>query len=201
MPTFPRLHLPNRNPLPAASPVSLRRAQPADAALVVGWRSEASARRYQPLRPSSIDDVRSLFAAQANRTVGPRLAGDIYWIVEAGDTAVGRVSLYGINREHGRGEVSCLIGERYQGRGYGTAALRALAGCALTSDGADLWRIEAAVAVEHVASRRMVERVGFQCEGIARSYWMIDDEWLDVARYALLRPEWQAIGSIASNHG
>jgi ribosomal-protein-alanine N-acetyltransferase len=129
-------------------------------------------------------------AKQALRTIGPQLAGDIYWIVEAEDEPVGRVSLYGINREHGRGEVGCLIGERYRGRGYGTAALRKLSCLALTTDGIDLRRLEATVAVGHVASRRMVERVGFQCEGIARAFWQVDDELLDVARYALLRPEW-----------
>ena len=194
-------HLPDRNWLPASSPVALRQAQPADAALVAGWRREPSARRYQPLPPSSVDEVRSLLAAQALRTVGPHLVDSVYWIVEAGDELVGRVSLYGINREHGRGEVGCLIGERHRGRGYGTAALRALACLALTPDGVDLRRLEATVAVDHVASRRMVERVGFQCEGIARSYWIVDDQLRDVARYALLRPEWQAVSAVASDRG
>ena len=191
-------HLPNPNWPPESSLVTLRQAQPADAALVAGWRREQSARRYQPLPPASVEDVRALLAAQELRTVGPQLVGDVYWIVEAGGEPVGRVSLYGINREHRRGEVGCLIGERHRGRGYGTAGLRALACLALTSDGVDLRRLEATVAVEHVASRRMVERVGFQCEGIARAYWMVDDKLLDIARYALLRSEWQAIGAVVS---
>ena len=193
--------LPDRNWPPPSAPIALRQAHPTDAALVAGWRREASARRYQPLRPASVDDVRSLLATQALRTVGPQLAGDVYWIVEVEDEPVGRVSLYGINREHGRGEVGCLIGERHRGRGYGTAALRTLAYLALTSDGIDLRRLEATVAVEHVASRRMVERVGFQCEGIARAYWIADGELLDVARYALLRSEWQSMCSVAPDRG
>lgn len=196
MPRLARLLL-RHHPPPSA--VALRRAGPDDAALIVGWRGEASARRFQPLRPASVDDVRALLAQQAKRTVDPRLVGDTYWIVEAGREPIGRVSLADINREHGRAEVGCLIGERHQGRGYGTAALRALDTLALDPGTIDLWRLEALVAVGNVASRRMVERVGFRCEGTARAYWRLDGEWTDVARYALLRSDWQAGGAAADS--
>ena len=57
--------------------------------------------------------------------------------------------------------------------------------------GADLWRLEAVAAVANTASCRVLERVGFVREGVARAYLLIDGVRVDHARYALLRDDWR----------
>ena len=180
----------------ARSPVTvtLRRAEPADAELLAGWRSEPSAGRFQPLRRLVVDELRARLAAQP-KIVDPGLAGDVWFIIEANGRPVGGLSLKDIQREHGVGATGYTIGERYRGRGFATAAVRALAALALSPGGADLWRLEAIAAVGNMASRRVLEKVGFRCEGIARSYLVIGGERVDHARYALLRSEWEARGT------
>ena len=179
---------------PARPRVVLRRAAPADAALLAAWRAEPSAARYQPLRPFSVDALRARLAEQAARPVDPRLTGDVQWIVESPEGPVGWVSLKDVNREHGLGAVGYTVGERHRGRGYATAAVRALLPLALGPDGADLWRLEAVAAVDNLASRGVLERAGFRFEGIARAYLVIAGQRVDHARYAILRSEWQRPG-------
>ena len=181
-------------PRPAGHPpaVALRRATPADADLLATWRAEPSASRFQPLRPRPVADLRAQLAVQAPRMVDSRLAGDVLWIVETPEGPAGWLSLKDISREHGLGAIGYTLGERFRGRGYAVAAVRALLPLAFGTDGAALWRLEAVAAVENTASRRVLERAGFREEGIARALLVIAGERVDHARYALLRPEWQA---------
>ena len=76
------------------------------------------------------------------------------------------------------------MGEPYAGKGHMTAAVRALAPFVFQT--LRLRRIEAACLPTNTASIRLLERVGFQREGYARSYLCIDGEWRDHLLYALL---------------
>jgi ribosomal-protein-alanine N-acetyltransferase len=171
--------------------VHLRRARPADAELILAWRTEPSARRYQPLRPVTLDQLRQILGERAARAIGPALTGEVQWLLVAPGGPVGWFTLTVESREHGLGSVGYTIGERYRGRGYASAGLRALVSTAFSPRGADLWRLEAVAAVENAASCRVLERAGFVREGIARAYLLIDGVRVDHARYALLRDEWQ----------
>ena len=174
-----------------APTITLRRATSADAELIQEWRTEPSASRYQPLRRLTLAELRGALAERAARSLDARLDGEVQWVVEAGGEPVGWVTLTVTSREHAVGAVGYTIGERYRGRGYATAAVRALLPLALSPTRADLWRLEAVAAVDNTASRRVLERAGFRFEGIARSYLVIGGERVDHARYALLRPEWE----------
>ena len=52
-----------------------------------------------------------------------------------------------------------------------------------------LHRIEAACLPENIASMTLLERNGFQREGLARAYLRIDGAWRDHVLYALLERE------------
>jgi ribosomal-protein-alanine N-acetyltransferase len=106
---------------------------------------------------------------------------------------VGWITLRVTSRLHGVGELGYTLGSAFHRRGYMSAAIRQLLPLAFDPvAGANLWRIEAIAAVRNVASRTVLERAGFQFEGIARASLMINGERVDHARYGLLRPEWQS---------
>ena len=172
-------------------PVSLRRATPADAALIQAWRAEPSAARHQPLLPLTLAELRNRLAERAARPLDPRLDGEVQWVVEAAGRPVGWITLTVTSREHAVGTVGYTIGAAHRGRGHATAGLRALLPLAFGPAHADLWRLEAVAAVDNAASRRVLERVGFRGEGIARAYLAIGGRRVDHARYALLRPDWE----------
>jgi ribosomal-protein-alanine N-acetyltransferase len=81
------------------------------------------------------------------------------------------------------------IGARHAHRGYMTEAVTGLLAFAFESQG--LHRLEAACLSENEPSRRLLERLGFRREGVARSYLRIDGRWRDHLLYALLEEEWR----------
>ena len=76
------------------------------------------------------------------------------------------------------------MGERHAGRGRMTAALTALVPFAFERLG--LHRLEAACLPHNAASMRLLEKVGFQREGLARGLVCINGRWQDHIRFALL---------------
>jgi ribosomal-protein-alanine N-acetyltransferase len=80
------------------------------------------------------------------------------------------------------------IGAPYAGQGYMTDAVRTLV--PFVFDHLRLRRIEAACLPTNDPSIRLLEKVGFQREGYARSYLCIAGEWRDHLLYALLSTDW-----------
>ena len=76
------------------------------------------------------------------------------------------------------------MGAPYAGKGYMTAAVRAVLPFAFQT--LNLRRVEAACLPENAASIRLLERVGFTREGYARSYLCIAGHWRDHLLYAIL---------------
>ena len=79
------------------------------------------------------------------------------------------------------------MGEAHAGRGHMSRAVRAMAGFAFAE--LRLHRVEAACVPENEASRRLLEKVGFHYEGMARAYLRIDGAWRDHRLYALLETD------------
>ncbi len=102
-----------------------------------------------------------------------------------GDQLVGGLTLGQVRR--GVAQTATLgywMGEAYAGRGYMTQAVRAVLDHAFGT--LALRRIEAACLPNNSRSIRLLERVGFRQEGIARAYLQINGRWQDHAFYAIL---------------
>jgi ribosomal-protein-alanine N-acetyltransferase len=76
------------------------------------------------------------------------------------------------------------IGEKYANQGYMTAAVRAVV--PFVFDTLELHRLEAACLPTNSASIRLLEKIGFKREGLARRYLRINGAWQDHLLYALL---------------
>ncbi|BAQ16456.1 GNAT family N-acetyltransferase [Methyloceanibacter caenitepidi] len=79
------------------------------------------------------------------------------------------------------------VGEAYARQGYMTAAVRAVV--PFVFDSLELHRLEAACLPTNTASMRLLERVGFKKEGLARRYLRINGDWRDHVLYALLESD------------
>jgi RimJ/RimL family protein N-acetyltransferase len=73
------------------------------------------------------------------------------------------------------------------GQGIATEAAGAVLARAFRTG--ELHRVEAHVALENLASQRVVEKLGFQREGVARQIEYIDGHYLDHIQYSLLRTD------------
>jgi RimJ/RimL family protein N-acetyltransferase len=91
-------------------------------------------------------------------------------------------------------DVWYVIGDRGARRkGYATEAVRLLLGHLF--DATPLPRIGATCDVENMASVGLLERLGFQREGVMRSALFHHARWHDIAIYGVMRAEWTATRS------
>lgn len=91
------------------------------------------------------------------------------------------------NIRHGvaqTGHIGYWMGERFAGQGYMLEAVRLVATYAFAK--LHLHRIEAACIPGNERSVRVLEKAGFQREGLLRAYLRIDGAWQDHYLYALI---------------
>jgi ribosomal-protein-alanine N-acetyltransferase len=110
----------------------------------------------------------------------------IPYLVWDGDAIVGGISYQRVDTERGRVELGYWLLEGGRGRGVATRVVRALADRAFA---ADVNRVEAVVRPQNEASIRVLERVGFQREGLLRSLLRYRGERSDAFLYSLLPGE------------
>jgi ribosomal-protein-alanine N-acetyltransferase len=101
------------------------------------------------------------------------------------DQCIGMVNYHHREVRNRRLEIGYIIGRKHQRRGFGTEAVQAL--IQYCTDELAAHRIEALIHPENAASSRLVERLGFQCEGgPLTDYWCVGDKYLSVMMYALI---------------
>jgi ribosomal-protein-alanine N-acetyltransferase len=106
------------------------------------------------------------------------------WVVMYDGEFVGQLTVGSIMWGSARsGQVGYWIDEAVAGRGITPTALAmAIDHCFFV---VGLHRVEASIRPENVASRRVVEKLGFREEGLRRRYLHIDGAWRDHLCYAL----------------
>lgn len=120
--------------------------------------------------------------------------GYAYLIFSAeGERLVGGLSLSHVRR--GVTQAATLgywLGLPHVGQGHMTEAVRTVLGHAFGR--LRLHRIDAAVQPHNARSVRVLDRVGFRHEGLARRYLKINGAWQDHLLYALIAEEWDQGG-------
>ena len=171
----------------SAPRVTLRPAGPADAAHLKAWRGEASVARYQPLGELSLAQLRAELLAQNVEDLYRGRGEKFQWIILAEREPVGWITLVVTNWEHGLAEIGYALSTPYQRRGITREALAQL--LAQLFERTPLERIEARCAVDNEASRKVLEAVGFEREGVLRGYFELAGRRVDNYLYALLRAD------------
>ncbi|HEY2493622.1 MAG TPA: GNAT family protein [Paenibacillus sp.] len=175
------------------------------------------------IRPLQVSDVESLLAIRLNTRKAyepfePRRTEEFYTLHEQRqlilsreeDRLLDRAYMFGIftsdaeligqvtisNVVRGVGQyadVGYLIDLIHQGKGYMTAAL----GLALqyAFEALRLHRVQAVILPVNQPSRRVLEKSGFQREGIARRFLRINDQWQDHETFAILEEEYRDLYS------
>lgn len=173
-----------------ASDVPVRLAVPKShhAKLWLAWRNEPSARRYMPIEPWSESALKRRLGASVPDLSDPEKQ-EHRWIVQCGKESVGVVSVLRPSFLQGFAEISYHLAEAHQGRGIATAAVTQLVD--LIFDQTELERLMAVISVGNRASRRLVEKLGFQHEGTMRRHFVIGGRRVDQCLYGLLRRDWK----------
>jgi RimJ/RimL family protein N-acetyltransferase len=106
-----------------------------------------------------------------------------------GDRVVGTVTLFGFSKQHRRCELGYALAPGNWGRGYAREALSLALDFGF--DVLHLYRVEADIDPRNVNSIHLVERLGFQREGLLRGRYHVGSEIQDSAFYGLLASDWR----------
>lgn len=168
--------------------VTLRPAAPRDADLLRQWRSEASVRRYQPLNELPTAQLRADVASQRIADLYRGRGEKFQWIVQVDSQPAGWITLVVSNWEHGLAEVGYALSSPFQNRGLMSEALGQLLEDLFRNS--LLERIEARCATENLGSQRVLEKNGFEREGLLRGYFKLRGQRVDNYLYSLLRDDY-----------
>ena len=103
---------------------------------------------------------------------------------------VGHIIVFGIRAKDRLATIGIALGREYTGRGYGTDAMRIIAGYGFRELG--LHRIQLSVAQYNPAGIRAYEKAGFVEEGRRRESVWHDGRWYDEIQMSILDHEWAA---------
>lgn len=163
------------------------------------------------LRPIAVSDAPALFEARGDAEVMrywdwpaqkdvaaverifaehvPELASETtrWWAVALSPDgpAIGECDLSEIDRHHGRAEVGFLFARRHWGNGYAREAMERVIDYGFNE--LKLERLWARFHEGNDASKRLLEKLGFACEGRLRSHITRDGERRDCLIYGRLR--------------
>jgi len=162
------------------------------------------------IRPSTIEDADGLFAMlsdsesmeywsdppinhidEAIRVLQEDIDSDakgnsMCWsiILNGQDKMVGKCILFNYSQKNYRAEIGYIINRDYWRRGFAQQALEALIGFAFNT--LELHRIEADVDPENAGSLGILEKLGFEREGLFRDRWYLSGKWVDSVMLGLL---------------
>lgn len=173
-------------PLPIATArLLLRCMRPDDAEAFAAYRSHPEVACYQGWEvPYPPERARRLLDDQADLP-GPTPGAWVQLAVDVGSALAGDVAVH-LDAAAAVAEVGYTLDPVHQGRGYAVEAVGAVVD-ALFARG--VHRVEAVVDPANRASRRVLERLGFEREGVARQAHHDGGGWTDDERWGLLRDD------------
>lgn len=179
-PPFPTLHTPR---------LRLRELLPADAPALYAIHADAAAMRWfgtdPPADPAATEALIGRFASW-------RLAANpgVRWGIEcrADGRLIGSCGLFAWNREWAKCATGYELATAAQGQGLMREALGAA--FAWGFETMALNRIEAQIHPDNAASITLVQKLGFQREGLLREVARWGGQFHDLAQFGLLRRDW-----------
>ncbi len=167
----------------------LRRATPADLLALMAVNGDERVTCHLPCASwKTLDDAQAWFERMRLLQAG---GGALQFVLlrREDELPVGTALLFRADEGSRRAEIGYVLAREHWGRGLMHEALQALLQWAFGT--VRLHRVEAEVNPANEASWRLLERLGFQREGLLRQRWWGADGPHDVAAYGLLAPDFE----------
>jgi ribosomal-protein-alanine N-acetyltransferase len=102
---------------------------------------------------------------------------------------IGRINMGAYNVRDARAELGYAFNRKYWGKGYATEAASAILQFGFET--LKLHRVGATVLPNNFGSIRVLEKLGFQREGVRRQAYSLHGTYQDLLCYSILAPEWR----------
>lgn len=152
------------------------------------WRSQPASVKHNPLLPVTIEKLQASLELESSSLQDIENCKKFRWFITVDDEVCGAVTLKEINLMMNFAEIGYQVAETYHGRGIMTGALRLLLDRIFRET--SLRRIMAYVHDENIASCRVLEKLGFQKEGLLREHFIINGKAENEFLFALLKSDW-----------
>lgn len=153
----------------------------------------------QSSMPASVEDMVGEW--RERMTANPQDHGQplhLAFIERSTDRMIGNVLWKPAKSDPRIVSIGYIVAPRWQRQGFASEALTALLAYGFGQRAAE--RVEARVYVGNIASRRLVERLGFRDEGSARRASCKNGVWVDHWVFAITRPDWDSNTPHAVRH-
>ena len=139
--------------------------------------------------PPDVEEMRDWIEGYISRFY--RQTG-LYWAIadKEDDSVIGMCHFVNWDHNHCRVGVGFFLAKSHWNQGIMTSALEAIVNYGFSY--MRLNRIQASTAAGNRASQRVMEKVGFQCEGRLREHVVRHGQFSDSLMYSLLKKEWLA---------
>lgn len=155
------------------------------------WRSQGLTVRHNPLQPLTKAELVNVLESEGSELSDPKKYSSYRWFIQVGSEIVGTVSLKNISHSMGYAEIGYGVAEMHHGRGIATQAVRLLV--SKIFEETTLRKLIAYVHDRNRASCRVLEKLGFQREGLLREHYIIAGKPVNEILYALLKSEWKTV--------
>lgn len=105
------------------------------------------------------------------------------------DVLVGCIGLHELNTLHHKTSIGYWLGSQSQGKGLMTLAVQALIDYSFLTYNFN--RVEIRAATENKKSRAIPERLGFVQEGTLRQAEFVENRYLDIVVYSVIKKDWE----------
>jgi ribosomal-protein-alanine N-acetyltransferase len=144
-------------------------------------------RLYNPVDDLSPEALHGRFSSAASNFSVFHHAELFFWIIWTDEKPVGNISIKNIGKRMLTAEIGYGIAPEARGNGYATEAVRLVTQRAFKEG--PLRKLIAYVHEGNLASRRVLEKVGYQPEGVLREHYLVNEVPANEIIYGMLRQE------------
>jgi [ribosomal protein S5]-alanine N-acetyltransferase len=164
----------------------------------IARRSQPLTVRYNPLKKMSDDEIARMLQAEGTDLCVLEKCESYRWFISADGEVVETVSLKNISHSMSYGEIGYGLSESHHGKGIAILSIKLLVDKIFNES--PLRRLIAYVHEENQASRRVLEKLGFQEEGLLREHYVIAGAPVNEVLYGLLKREWMSANYRHDSH-
>ncbi len=164
----------------------IRRFEPADAAALAAYRSEAEVARYQAWDcPYSLDEAEAFIASLSGATPGTPGSWFQFAVgIRASHALIGDVALRTTGGDPREAELGFTFATLHQGQGYAAEGVECVLGYAF--DRLAMRRVFSVTDTRNTSAKRLLARLGFRREGELPERVPFKGEWASEVLYARL---------------
>lgn len=135
----------------------------------------------------SVDDFKKYINSSKQRYANHTEMG---YVIMADNEMVGRIGLYNIDVFNKNASIGYWLGKEWEGKGIITRSCKAVIDEGFKR--LKLNRIEIRAALENFKSQAIPQRLGFKQEGIIRQGEFVNNQFVDLYVYSMLKEEWES---------